>query len=37
MGFAGIADDRERADVIDYLERENERALCIWQRLTLPQ
>ncbi len=37
MGFAGIADDRERADVIAYLERENERALCIWERLTLPR
>ncbi len=36
-GFAGIADDRERADVIAYLERENERALCIWERLTAPR
>ncbi len=37
MGFAGIADDRERSDVIAYLERENERALCIWERLTAPR
>ena len=35
MGFAGIGDAGERADMIAYLVRENEGALCIWDRLTL--
>ena len=37
MGFAGIGDAGERADVIAYLVRENEGALCVWDRLTLPE
>lgn len=37
MGFAGIANRRERFDVIAYLVRENYRALCAWDRLTLPK
>lgn len=37
MGFAGIEDAGERADVIAYLVRENEAALCVWDDLTLPK
>ena len=37
MVFAGIEDAGERADVIAYLVRENEAALCTWERLTLPK
>ena len=36
MGFIGIEDPADRADIIAYLEREAAGALCEWERLMLP-
>lgn len=36
MGFAGVEEESERADLIAYLERETSGELCLWDRLTPP-
>jgi len=36
MGFAGVDDPSERANLIAYLERETGGELCLWDRLTPP-